>query len=178
MAARVISIRSDDWTRLGDDYEQTNSFIKDQLAELSRRTKAEVPVCAFQDEWGGWSCGEGQCCTHLHEGMQGAAPDASGMCVLQFDIPGDGSNLGSAVVNGIDSMLKYGTFDAYARVRDDGDPSTLDTSCFLERVEALNFRAPPQGQEARCTPEALPADINGVGYNNGFSQIAVGFFQP
>ena len=52
--------------------------------------------------------------------------------------------------------------------------ATIDTACFLKQIEALTFVPPPAEPEASCTPVATPAQFDGVGYNNGFSNFATG----
>ena len=65
----------------------------------------------------------------------------------------------------------------FGRPTDDGDAGTPDTSLFLERIEARNpddtFK-PPLEPEFSCNPVPAPAEFNGVGYNNGFDNFAVG----
>ncbi len=175
LGARVVTIRTDDYSRLGARFAVLDDIIIDQLRDVSSNTDAVVPACAFRNAAGAWTCGVNQCCTNLQGASPaGVAPDAAGNCTLQYDIPGDGRNLGSAVVDGIDALVKYGTFDVFTQVRDDGDAATPDTSCFLPRLEAVSFTPPPMEPEMTCTPTATPADLTGIGYNNGFRNFATG----
>ncbi|MBU1533899.1 MSCRAMM family adhesin SdrC, partial [Myxococcota bacterium] len=142
-----------------------------QLTNISNTTGANVPVCAFKNSSNVWRCGTNMCCT----GSGGAGVAAqSGRCVLKYVISSTGTGLTEAVVDGIDGIIKYSTFNIFAVVRDDGDPGTIDTSCFVTRVEANAYIAPPQEPEQSCTPAATPAAFNGSPYNNGFSNFATG----
>ncbi len=162
LGARVVTIGS-------------GTAPRTQLREISNDTNAVVPACAFRNAAGAWACGVNQCCTNLVSSpARAVAPNADGTCTLQYEIPGDGRNLGAAVVDGIDALIKYATFDVFTQVRDDGDPATPDTSCFLPRLEAVSFTPPPAEPEMTCTPTATPADLTGIGYNNGFRNFATG----
>ncbi len=61
-----------------------------------------------------------------------------------------------------------------ADATDDGLPGTLDTTCFIDRIEADLFLPPPQEPEASCVAQATPVAIGGAGYNNGFANLATG----
>ncbi|MBI5487192.1 MAG: hypothetical protein HY905_07650 [Deltaproteobacteria bacterium] len=142
-----------------------------QLDEISDTTHAVVPVCAFRTGAAAWRCGAGLCCTGI--GGAGVAP-VGGSCTLQYRIATDGTGLGAAVVDGIDALVKYTTFDLATRVRDDGSAATPDTSCFIQAVEALLYVAPPAEPEATCTPVATPDRFDGSTWNNGFRGVATG----
>ncbi len=142
-----------------------------QLTSISNNTQAVVPVCAFKDTSNNWRCGSNMCCTGINGG---AVSPTGGNCTLLYDIYSSGSGLSNAVVDGIDGIIKYSPFNIYAEIRDDGDPGTIDTSCFVQRVEALQYVAPPQEPEHSCTPTASPATYNGAPYPNGFSNFATG----
>jgi len=160
LGARVVSINN--------AWDNTNVA---QLSEISSTTGAVVPVCAFRTGAATWRCGTSQCCTGL--AGAGVAP-VGGRCTLQYRINTDGSGLGAAVVDGIDALVKYTTFDVYTRVRDDGSVATPDTSCFVKSVQALLYVAPPAEPESTCTPAATPAAFLGAIYNNGFRGVATG----
>jgi cysteine-rich repeat protein len=142
-----------------------------QLTEISNTTSARVPVCAFKTTASSWRCGTSKCCT----GLGGTATNpVDEQCTLLYTISGDGSGLTTAVVDGIDAIVKYASFNVYTRPKDDGNGGTIDTACFIKRVEALSFVAPPLEPEASCTPTATPASFQGAGYNNGFANFATG----
>lgn len=159
LGIRVITIDSLDGDSTG------------QLTTISNETDAVVPVCAFKDETDSWRCGVDKCCTGV--GGSGVDP-VNGECTLTYDIQEDGSGLGDAVVDGVDGLVKYTTFDIKAVVRRDETETSVDTSCFIEKVEATNYVAPPQEPEASCTPTATPHDFDGLGYANGFINFAAG----
>lgn len=117
-----------------------------QLNELSTLTGAVVPECA-----------------------------GAGRTTLFYSIAADGSGLDTAVVNGIDALVKYAVFDIYSLPSDDGDAGTVDTSCFLKKVESLEFIAPPGDT---CAPAALPGKFKGSVYNNGFTNFVTGTSNP
>ncbi|MBI5501268.1 MAG: hypothetical protein HY907_13560 [Deltaproteobacteria bacterium] len=142
-----------------------------QLNEISNTTRAVVPVCAFRTGAGTWRCGANLCCTGI--AGAGVAP-VGGSCTLQYRIATNGTGLGAAVVDGIDALVKYTTFDVTTRVRDDGSAATPDTSCFIQAVEALLFVAPPAEPEATCTPAATPDRFDGSTWDNGFRSVATG----
>ncbi|MCK5807441.1 hypothetical protein KAH37_00500 [bacterium] len=114
-----------------------------QLTSLSTNTGAIVPACA----------------------------DA-GRTTLKYDIDEDGNGMDSAVVNGIDALIKYSVFDLYAETVDDGESSTPDTSLFIKKVEALAYIAPPVEPEKSCAPTATTATFNASAYPNGFTNFS------
>ena len=117
-----------------------------QLNELSTLTGAVVPECA-----------------------------EAGRTTLFYTIDAEGNGLDTAVVNGIDALVKYAVFDVYSLSSDDGDAGTVDTSCFLKKVEALEFIAPPGDT---CAPVATAEKLNGSVYNNGFTNFVTGTSNP
>jgi len=117
-----------------------------QLNELSSSTGAVVPECA-----------------------------GAGRTTLFYSIAADGSGLDTAVVNGIDALVKYAVFDVYSLAADDNNSSTIDTSCFLKKVEAIEFIAPPGDT---CAPVAQIAKLNGSVYDNGFTNFVTGTSNP
>lgn len=94
----------------------------------------------------------------------------AGRTVLKYDVDGNGGGLNDAVINGIDAIVKYATFSLYVESADDGDTGTIDTSCFIKKVEALEYV--PASDGCADTIIATPAEFNGVGYNNGFNNFA------
>ncbi len=111
-----------------------------QLTELSDQTGAVVPECA-----------------------------GAGRTTLLYEISADGTGLDDAVVNGIDAMVKYALFDVYTLPADDGDTGTPDTSCFLKKIESLEYVGADD-----CAQTATPASFNSSSYNNGFENFSTG----
>ena len=117
---------------------------------------------------------------------KGIAPNAQGNCVLSYGIT-TGDKLSDTLVDGVDALVKYATSNVAAVVR--GNPiegTNVDTSCFIQRVEAFEtytttdgrvvkgYVEPPQEPEASCNPIAQPDKFNGATYNNGYSNFAIG----
>jgi cysteine-rich repeat protein len=168
IGARTISVLS----RVGTTF---NANAETQMTALSNGTGARVPVCAFKTSATTWRCGTNQCCTNI--GGTATAPipnNASGLCTLLYRLDENGGGLGTAVVDGIDALIKYGKFDVYVRPRDDGNGATLDTTCFIKRVEAISYAAPPAEPEASCNPTPTITDLTGAGYANGFQGFSTG----
>ena len=80
--------------------------------------------------------------------------------------------MGDAIVNGVDALIKYATFSLYVVPADDGDGGTIDTSCFLKKIEALEYVPVING--CNETIVATPAAFNGSVYNNGFNNFTTG----
>jgi len=162
IGARVITIDSGTSSYYGD--------MSGQLTAISNGTNANLPVCAFNSR-----CGVNKCCTGLNGGAVNPVPNTpTGRCTLKYVIPDTGTGLTEAVVDGIDGIIKYSTFNVYTTWRRDPANPTFDTSCFIKRVVATQYIAPPAPPESTCTPVATPASFNGAPYNNGFSNFASG----
>ncbi len=140
-----------------------------QLLEAATATGAEVLPCGFTHVAG---CPANLCCTGINGA--GEAPNGSGRCPLRFRISTEGTGASTAVVLGMEAAVKYGTHEVLAGATDDGLPGTLDTACFIDRIEADVFIRPPQEPEASCVSEATPVAIGGFGYNDGFTNLATG----
>ncbi|HOW52761.1 MAG TPA: hypothetical protein PLV42_12050 [bacterium] len=152
----------------------TDTDATPQLNDISDSTGAKVPVCAFKTGVSSWRCGDSKCCTL----SGGSVNPTGGQCTLRYQIPADGSGLGTSVVDGIDAVVKYATFNVLSLGKDDGDGLTIDTACFLKKIESLQFVSPPDEPEKSCAPTAQPAAYNGSAYNNGFSNFATGTSSP
>jgi hypothetical protein len=126
-------------TVLSDGGYETSTALA-QLTELSDQTGAVVPECA-----------------------------GAGRTTLLYEISADGTGLDNAVVNGIDAMVKYALFDVYTLPADDGDTGTPDTSCFLKKIESLEYIGADD-----CAQTAIPAAFNSSSYNNGFENFSTG----
>ncbi|MBQ1266090.1 MAG: hypothetical protein IIY06_04900, partial [Proteobacteria bacterium] len=174
--ARIISIYRNDGSQLS------------QLVDTSKATQTYVPVCAFKTSATGWKCGSNLCCTGMNPdgSNKGIAPTSDGQCVLSYGIT-TGTKLSDTLVDGVDALVKYATSNVAAVVR--GNPiegTSVDTSCFIQRVEAFTtfttsdarefsgYVAPPQEPEASCNPKASPAAFKGATYNNGYQNFAIG----
>jgi hypothetical protein len=172
IGARVITVQT--LYPAGTCNTPVNNGITGQTQQISQTTGAVVPKCAFQTGTdpanpAHWRCGINTCCS---------GTIASGnTCVLRYTIAENGSGLTSAATDGIDAIIKYTTFNVFSAERDDGNVATVDTSLFLNRVEAnapdATFK-PPVEPERSCTPVPTPGMFNSVAYNDGFNGFAVG----
>lgn len=140
-----------------------------QLIEATAATGAEVLPCAFDH---GPACAATQCCTAINGA--GESPAISGRCPLRFRIDSTGAGGGTAIDAGVRALVKYGTHQLIASAADDGLPGTIDTTCFIDRIEADAFIPPPREPEASCVGLATPVAIGGSGYDNGFANVATG----
>jgi hypothetical protein len=169
IGARVITVQSL-WAGSIPDGDQIDAGLSPVMQEISQTTKARVPVCAFKTGATSWRCGADTCC----DGTLKVGTD----CVLRYTIAADGSGLTSAIVDGIDGIVKYTTFDVYNKARDDGNAATPDTSLFLKKIESIvpddSFK-PPNEPERSCTPVPVPTKLDGVvTHNNAFKGFAPG----
>ena len=113
-----------------------------QLSNISNGTGAIVPSCAN-----------------------------AGRTTLLYQISSNGTGLDTSTVNGIDALIKFATFSVYVVPADDGDGGTIDTACFLKKIEAIEY-VPVDSCAATIT--ATPGAFNGSSYNNGFSNFSTG----
>jgi len=144
------------------------------LTQISTSTGANLPVCSFKDTSNTWRCGANMCCTNCSTGACTGVAPVGGMCKLLYSISSAGAGLGTAVVDGIDGIVKYSTFNVYTTWRRDPANTVFDTSCFVKSVVAYQYIAPPLEPEASCNPVASPASYQGASYNNGFANFAAG----
>jgi len=164
--ARVVSI-----------YRNSSGVQLGQLVGTSQVTNAIVPACAFKQPSGAWRCGENRCCTVTS--ASGVAPIAGNSCVLSYGISSSGT-MSDTLVEGIDALVKYGTYEVSTVIHGEpirdmhGNLTGKDTSCFIKRVESVRYIAPEQEPEMSCNPVAVPTQVGGVGYNNGFANFAPG----
>ncbi|MGI6393586.1 MAG: thrombospondin type 3 repeat-containing protein [bacterium] len=124
------------------------SGASNQLNELSNITGAVVPECA-----------------------------GAGKTTLLYTVDEDGNGLDTAVVNGIDALVKYAKFDLFSLVADDGSSETIDTSCFIKKVEAIEFIAPPE-DSCNLETQVKKAKLGGSDYFNGFTDFVTGTSNP
>ncbi len=178
--ARLISVyrRSTEDAKRNADGENIKAGAQHPvLLNSSVETNAVVPVCAFK-EGNAWKCGENKCCT-VATAEQSVDPDQNNQCALSYGIL-DGETLSDTLVDGIDALVKYGTNDVAARII--GAPiagTDKTTACFIKRVEAKQYVAPPQEPEKSCNPVAEAKKFNdengnAPSYFNGFTNFAAG----
>lgn len=179
--ARIISVyrRSSDDAKKNADQEGIAAGAQHPvLLNTSTETNAIVPACAFKKSDNTWTCGENKCCTVTT--AAGSVDPNDGKCTLSYGIV-NGASLSETLVDGIDALVKYGTNEVATRVIGSPIPgSDKTTACFIKRVVANKYVAPPQEPEASCNPvatkekfKANPTDPD-LDYFNGFSNFAAG----
>ena len=181
----------------------TSTSEKDKVIADGKRmasgTNAIVPVCAYQTDDGKWPCGNNKCCTNSNGknnsySQDGVAPDENGKCVMALDIGGDPSEefkFDGTVYNmmafktmlAVQALVRYGTYNVSTRVvgrpfsADDlNDDAHPDTSCFIDRIEAIKYTPPENSTIQSClaTLNTQAKDFAGKGFNDGFENFAVG----
>ena len=118
------------------------STAESQLTNISNGTGAKVPACAN-----------------------------AGTTTLLYKLDSNGSGLGTTAVNGVAALIKYASFDVRVEPAKDSDNASLDTSCFLKKVEAMEYIPV---DDCAATIVATPAEFNEAGFNNGFSNFSTG----
>lgn len=111
-----------------------------QLPEISTSTKAVVPECA-----------------------------GAGRTVLKYDIDSNGGGFATAVNDGISALFQYSPFSIYAETVKGMFTESVETACFIKKVEADQFIASDE-----CVLQAVKYDHGSAGYYNGFSNFATG----
>jgi hypothetical protein len=171
LGARVITLRPN--KESSDD----SGPIAVQGRKISMATNAVVPVCAFKNNNNSWLCGTDRCCTNLFNDPPSYAP-SNGMCTLSYLVPLIQDDFQEVVVQGVEALVKYATYDITTRVSGYDLPAGKNTSCFIDRVEAISYEPPPQEPEKSCSPVATRKDFAGKGYNDGFTNFATGTAKP
>ncbi|MBQ9817991.1 MAG: hypothetical protein IJM59_11095, partial [Proteobacteria bacterium] len=149
-----------------------SSSQQSQLVNTSQVTNAIVPACAFKKADGSWKCGENKCCV-IGTGTSGVATiSGTHNCVLSYAIP-NATQMSDTVVDGLDALVKYGTYSVKTKLRGNAIGNGKNTTCFIEKIEAKGYIAPPAEPEKSCNPTATPAKL-GESYNSGFTNFATG----
>lgn len=82
--------------------------------------------------------------------------------------------MSETLIDGIDALVKYGTYEVSTSIRGEAIGNGKNTSCFIDYIEATGYEAPPAEPEKSCNPTATPAKIKATGYNDGFKNFATG----
>ncbi|MBO4351677.1 MAG: hypothetical protein J6A01_12145 [Proteobacteria bacterium] len=147
-----------------------------QMYTWAKESEAVVPVCAFSTE----TAAATQCLLGVKsdpESLNGKEKQ----CVLFYQ--GEQSETAQFVSQGVDAIVKYGTYDVSTVVRgepingivdDNGNPVEVDTSCFIQKVSAVQYIAPPNEPEHSCNPVAEKNKIGDSEFENGFTNFAPG----
>ncbi len=111
-------------------------FSQDQVIEAMNEIGAKV--VSVVSKGGSTSTATSQLTT-VSNGTGAKVPDCAnvGKTTLLYTIESDGSGLDSSAVNGVDALIKYASFDVRVEPAKDPDNTSLDTSCFLKKVEAM-----------------------------------------
>ncbi len=182
-----------------------------QMFTWAKESDAIVPLCAFNKMENGEKVEAELCnlgspqCIDVAEGQPGYCANEKGeklietgthslepivngeskQCVLFYK--GEQKDTITYINQGVDAIVKYGTYDVSTVVRGepilgivdkDGNEVEVDTSCFIQKVEAKNYIAPPEWPESECNPKATPQVVGESEYNNGFSNFAPGTSNP
>ncbi len=143
-----------------------------QMTTWSRESNAIVPACAFKKSATEWTCGENKCCL----GSTKDAETVNGVpnqCILVYT--GQQSSVADYISQGVDALVKYGTYEVSTTVIGDAIPGkSYGTECFIKRVEALQYFPPEQEPEKSCNPTAVPYQVSSNTYNDGFRNFATG----
>ncbi len=138
-----------------------------QMYTWAKESDAIVPLCAFSTA--------SIAATKCKLGTETSPETINGkekQCVLFYQ--GEQSQTTEFVSQGIDALVKYGTYDVSTVVRGDPDDTRLDTSCFIQKVVASKYNPPCAEPEKSCNPEAVPAMVSATDYNDGFTNFAPG----
>ena len=89
-----------------------------ELENSSNATGTVVKACAFKKSATEWTCGENKCCTQVNKNgtVKATSPDGNGNCVLSYGIT-SAATMTETVVQGIQALVKYGTYEVSTRVR-------------------------------------------------------------
>ena len=160
----TLNILGNQGRQNGDDYMQMTTW--------SRESNAVVPACAFKTKDNEWMCGENTCCLGELTPTAIQVGGKNKQCILMYT--GKYYNVDTYITQGVDALVKYGTYDVSTKIRGDKLPNGKNTSCFIDKIVATQYVAPPQEPEKSCNPLAAPAKINSNDYNDGFRNFATG----
>ncbi len=146
------------------------SYMGDALGQMTmwaRESNAIVPACAFEN------CAANKCCLGSETTNATTINGHPNQCVLAYKAAH--TDVSKMVVQGVDALVKYGTYDVATRVTGEDIPGTsVKTDCFIEAVEATKYEPPALEPEKSCNPVAVPTAVGASSYKNGFSNFAPG----
>ncbi len=149
----------------------STEFSADDLMQMttwSKESKAIVPACAFDNK-----CGKNKCCLGAETSDPISIDGRDNQCILAYK--SSQSNVSDTVVQGVDALIKYGTYTVATKVRgEEIIGKSIDTSCFIKQVVATTYVPPPQEPEKSCNPVAIPTKVDDSSYENGFENFAPG----
>lgn len=123
----------------------------------------------FPDAWGPDNrppgCSMSECCTGI-DGI--GVPADGGQCPLVFEIAGDGSGLGTAVVDGIERLITSEVTDVSASIVDDPTDPVDAVDAFVDYLEAESGAPPP------CAQGLVIIDYDADGVDDTFEDVPPG----
>ena len=145
----------------------------------SRYSNAIVPQCAFKRSDNSSPCGD-YCCLGLDKDPPVTINGRKNSCILKYR--GTQNTVAQYIADGVDALVKYGTYEVATVARTDPNKPDVDTSCFIKRVEAVQYYPPEKEPAKSCNPvaEKSKVEIGGIAptdYDNGFSNFAPGTSQ-
>lgn len=147
-----------------------------QMTVWSRESNAVVPVCAFKTSATTWACEANKCCLGNDISSPESVNGKANQCILRYR--GYQNAVANYITQGVAALVKYGTYDVVTKIRGNAIGNGKNTSCFIDRIEAKRYVAPPAEPEKSCNPTAVPSKIAISGstpsYNNGFKDFATG----
>ena len=166
--------------------------------KMAAGTHSIVPVCAHQSDSNTWACGTNKCCTNAFDKSKpaGEEPDSNSQCTLAINpsastdkVMADGTDaLAYKTMLAIEALVKYNTYDVATRIvgepipeADQVDGQNVDTSCFIQKVEAVGYEKPADPVVSSCLEQHISTkmkDFNSKGYMDGFENFAVGAASP
>ncbi|MBQ9396585.1 MAG: hypothetical protein IJU23_13860, partial [Proteobacteria bacterium] len=142
-----------------------------QMTAWARESNAVVPVCAFKTGKTSWSCGENKCCLGTSATSPVTVNGVANQCILTYT--GTASNVNNYIVQGVDALVKYGTYNVTTKIRGNVMDNNKNTSCFIDKIVAKQYLAPANEPEASCNPVAKPTKFSSS-YEDGFTNFATG----
>lgn len=110
-------------------------------------------------------CGPSLCCTGANgDGIS----SMMGKCPLVFDIEGDGSGLGTTVVQAIETLTNFAPIDISTQPRDDQGDSVDAVKAFIGSLRAKS------SAQAPCTSGLTTRDQNGDGVADTYIDVKPG----
>ncbi|MBQ9396406.1 MAG: hypothetical protein IJU23_12960, partial [Proteobacteria bacterium] len=146
-----------------------------QMTAWSRESEAIVPVCAFKTKDNTWNCNgstaENRCCLGDSSSAPVTINGIKNQCILKYT--GQQSSVNEYIVRGVDALVKYGAYNVTTKIRGNVMDNNKNTSCFIDKIVAKEYIAPPKEPEKSCNPEAIPTQFS-ASYNDGFTNFATG----
>ena len=149
----------------------------DQMLTWAKESDAVVPMCAFNTANDvATKCKLGTA-SETHSLDPITIGEKENQCVLFYQ--GAQEETMEFVSQGVDAIVKYGTYDVSTKIRGedvtvldaDGNAVTINTDCFINKVVAVRYIAPPQEPEKTCNPTATLTREEGMDYDNGFTNL-------